>query len=60
MSGADITWSNAAGVSWGLEVLDGQRYTGVDCPYGALVLGVSLEEDVVIELNFGGEVYARQ
>ncbi len=60
VSGTDITWSNAAGVSWGLEVIDGQLYTGEDCPYGVMVLGVTLEEDVVTELNFGGEVYAQQ
>ena len=60
VSGADITWSNAAGVSWGLELIEGRLFTGEDCPYGVSEISVVLEEDRVTELYFGGEAYVRQ
>lgn len=61
VSGGDITWANAAGVSWGLELVEGQLFTMEDCPYGVSQIVVTLDDEgQASELIFGGEAYVRQ
>ncbi|MEL6343969.1 MAG: hypothetical protein AAFV53_12620 [Myxococcota bacterium] len=59
VNGEELTWTNAAGVSWGMEIRDGGLWTREDCPYGVQELQVELEDDVVSGLWFGGERYTR-
>jgi hypothetical protein len=54
-----LRWSNAAGVSWSLEVRDAELWAGTDCPYGEQMIPVVLDGDVVDALWFGGERYGR-
>lgn len=60
--GGSLRWTNAAGVSWGLEVRDGGLYTTADCPYGVSEVGVELAEGsstTVGTLWFSREAYRR-
>lgn len=59
VEGDGFRWSNAAGVSWGLEVRDGKLWTAADCPYGESEVPVQLENGAVAALWFGGERYGR-
>ena len=57
--GAALSWTNAAGATWGLGVLDGRLFTGEDCPCGVSEIGVILQDDDVSERMVGGEAYMR-
>ena len=60
LSGSDLSWENAAGVSWSLEIRDTELWAGEDCPYGEQKLSVALDgSGTVSGLYFGGELYAR-
>lgn len=55
-----LRWSNAAGVSWGLEVRGTELWTRADCPYGEQAIGVELgEQGGVDALVFQGAAYRR-
>lgn len=56
--GDGLTWSNAAGVSWRLELRDEGLFTGTDCPYGVSEVLVESREGSVTTLWFG-EAYHR-
>ena len=60
VSDTDITWTNAAGVSWALEVRDGRLYSAPDSPYGEQEVGVELSGEQVAALWFNGEPSTRQ
>ncbi|GAB5551426.1 MAG: hypothetical protein Sapg2KO_10170 [Saprospiraceae bacterium] len=60
MNGAVLSWKNAAKVSWSLSIIDGEVWTGTDCPYGAQKLSVSVGSDQKISsIYFNGEAYDR-
>jgi hypothetical protein len=60
VDGTTATWTNQAGVSWSLSVVDGALMSGADCPYGEQRLDVELDDTgVVAGLWFGGERYGR-
>lgn len=54
-----LTWSNAAGASWSLELRDAGLWSGEDCPYGVQELDVEADGEMVTGLWFGGERYGR-
>ena len=55
-----VIWSNAAGVSWSLEIRDGKVWAGSDSAYGEQQLRVSLNRDgSVRSLSFNGEEYVK-
>ena len=54
-----MLWSNAANVSWGLEIRDGGLWTEEDCPYGVSEVLVESGGASVDALWFGNERYAR-
>ncbi|MEM6926054.1 MAG: hypothetical protein AAF602_03930 [Myxococcota bacterium] len=56
-----LRWTNAASVSWSLEVRDGRLFAGPDCPYGEQAVPVTLGEDGrASALFFNGEDYVRR
>ena len=59
VSDDSLRWTNAAGVSWGLEVRDGGLWTEDDCPYGVSELDVEGADGTVEAVWFGGERYGR-
>jgi hypothetical protein len=59
LNGDDLLWSNAAGVSWSLEVNENELWTGADCPYGIQKVPVEAQDGAIVGLWFGGEKYAR-
>ena len=59
LNGVDLLWSNAAGVSWSLEINEGELWTGSDCPYGAQKVPVEAHDGSIVALWFGGEKYVR-
>ncbi len=59
LDGDDLLWTNAAGVSWSLEIRDDALWAGPDCPYGESELAVETEDEAVSALWFGGERYGR-
>ena len=55
----ELTWTNAANVSWSLNI-DGDTFeSGPDCPYGVQELEIEAEQGQIISLVFGGEFYRR-
>lgn len=55
-----LIWQNAASVSWSLEIIDGELWTGSDCPYG--VQRLTINADMNGELSsilFLGEPYEK-
>jgi len=55
-----LRWRNAAGVTWSLEIKEGELWTGPDCVYGEQKLGVYIENDGgILGLIFQNEVYER-
>ena len=55
-----LTWQNAAGVSWSLTIIDGELWTGADCPYGEQKLTVLLDiNQKVTSIYFSGESYKK-
>ena len=59
LDGEDLWWTNAAGVSWSLEIREDELWTGADCPYGESELAVEQADGSVAALWFGGERYGR-
>jgi len=59
LTGEDLRWENADGVSWSLEVRDTELWAGPDCPYGEQQITVSFTDDTVDALYFSGERYER-
>lgn len=60
MNDGVLYWVNAAQVSWSLKIIDGELWTGVDCPYGEIKLPVSIESNEVVKaVYFQGEAYKR-
>jgi len=58
-SGA-LRWQNAAGVSWSLNITNGELWTGADCVYGVQRLTVLLGSNKeVTSVYFNREAYAR-
>lgn len=49
-AGGNLSWTNAAGTEWALEVREGNLWAGRDCPYG--------ESEVPVAINESGEVTA--
>ncbi len=59
--GERLRWSNAAGVSWGLEIRGTELWATEDCPYGAQEVTVELDDaGAVAALRFLGGRYARE
>ncbi|MBX2800747.1 MAG: hypothetical protein KTR31_23905 [Myxococcales bacterium] len=55
-----LTWSNAAGVSWSLQLQKGRLFTADDCPYGVHEVLVELGDDgQASALRFLAETYVR-
>ncbi len=55
-----LKWTNAAGGSWSLNIIDNELWTGTDCPYGENKLSVSVGTDEQIKsIYFLGEAYVR-
>ena len=55
-----MKWNNAAGLIWGLEIIDTELWWAADSPYGALKSDVEIDvNDNVIALRINGERYVR-
>lgn len=54
-----LTWRNAAGVSWSLNVQGTTMFTGADCPYGVMPLSIETENGDIKALIMNGGVYDR-
>ena len=58
--GGNLIWTNDAGASWSLEILDGELYTKNDCPYGVQKIAVLMDSsNKVYALRFNSELYER-
>jgi hypothetical protein len=55
--GTEHWWTNAAGVSWSLEIRNNSMWSGSDCPYGESEVLIEMENNVIIALWFNGERY---
>jgi hypothetical protein len=59
-STTEARWTNAANVSWSLQVRDGALWTGPDCPYGEVRVGAGLDASgAITSVSFNGEIYTR-
>ena len=55
-----LRWRNAAGVTWSLEIKEGELWTGPDCVYGEEKLGVYIENGGgILGLIFQNELYEK-
>ena len=55
-----LRWRNAAGVTWSLEIKEGELWTGPDCVYGEQKLGVYIENGGgILGLIFQNELYEK-
>ena len=60
MNGDSLIWLNAAGVSWSLKIIDGDLWTGADCPYGEQKILAELgSNQEITAVNFNGVPYKR-
>jgi len=58
LSNGLLSWHNAAGFMWSLTIIDGELWTGADCPYGIRKLTLVLDANQAIEsIYFNGESY---
>ena len=55
----DLTWTNAAGVSWSLNIEGDTLSSGPDCPYGVQELSIEARQGQIESIVFGGEFYVR-
>jgi len=55
-----LHWQNNAGTNWTLSIIDGELWTGADCPYGKQKLPVLLDSNQEIKsIYFKGEPYLK-
>jgi hypothetical protein len=55
-----LHWQNNAGANWSLSIIDGDLWTGLDCPYGEQKLSVLLDSNQEItSIYFNGESYEK-
>ena len=55
-----LRWQNNAGANWSLSIIDGDLWTGLDCPYGEQKLSVLLDSNQEItSIYFNGESYEK-
>ncbi len=55
-----LHWQNNAGANWTLSIIDGELWTGADCPYGEKKLPVLLDSNQEIKsIYFNGEPYVK-
>ena len=60
MNNGALSWKNASGVSWSLEIINGELWTGSDCGYGVKKLLVYLDPSMEVKsVYFMGEAYIR-
>ncbi len=61
VNGTTVNWTNVAGVSWLLNLQDGQLFTAHDSPYGVLPVFFQVDNGgQITQLIFQGESYIRQ
>ncbi|MEC9398524.1 MAG: hypothetical protein VX475_12940 [Myxococcota bacterium] len=54
-----LTWTNAANVSWSLNIDGDILESGPDCPYGVQELSIEAARGQIESIVFGGEFYVR-
>ena len=60
LNGGNLQWNNAAGVSWGLEIIGTELWSTPNSPYGAQKLRVQIDgNENVTAIRIFGERYVR-